>query len=345
MASRLFLAAVPTVVYLLAIVAGTSCQSGTVEYPALDSGLGAGTTMTMTTSSTATGGHSTGTGGTGTTTTTTSACDGLTACTAASQCPALGTTCLVAVCNTGCCAVNKAAGGPSAPTTTARSRNGNGTCVACLISTDCPVSTSQCATAACDMGTCGATNNPKGSPCTAGGTNCDGNGNCVDATCTDGIQDGQETDVDCGGPLCMPCPDGDNCLIGADCIDKVCGTSLTCSAPTCMDGVQNGNETGTDCGGGSYMGAAACPPCTNGQKCKVPGDCSSLNCFNDTCTAATCSDGIQDGEETDVDCGGPNCMSCADGKKCKLSTDCVDKVCGGTPLSARPRPAWTASER
>ncbi len=51
-------------------------------------------------------------------------------------------------------------------------------------------------------------------------------------TCTDGIQNGGETDIDCGGPDCDPCP-------------------------TCNDGMQNGDETGVDCGG-------SCPPCGGG---------------------------------------------------------------------------------
>ncbi len=42
-------------------------------------------------------------------------------------------------------------------------------------------------------------------------------------SCFDGIQNGTETGVDCGGD-CVPCP-------------------------TCSDGIQNGNETGIDCGG------------------------------------------------------------------------------------------------
>jgi len=51
-------------------------------------------------------------------------------------------------------------------------------------------------------------------------------------TCSDGIQNGDETGVDCGGS-CPPCGGG---------------------GPTCSDGIQNGNETGVDCGG-------SCPPC------------------------------------------------------------------------------------
>ncbi|MEW7280238.1 M43 family zinc metalloprotease [Aquimarina sp. 2201CG1-2-11] len=52
-------------------------------------------------------------------------------------------------------------------------------------------------------------------------------------TCTDGIQNGDETGVDCGGSSCSPCQ----------------------ATPTCTDGIQNGDETGVDCGGTS------CTPC------------------------------------------------------------------------------------
>lgn len=49
-------------------------------------------------------------------------------------------------------------------------------------------------------------------------------------SCFDGIQNGLETGIDCGGPDCVPCP-------------------------SCEDGIQNRDETGIDCGG-SY-----CTPC------------------------------------------------------------------------------------
>mgnify|MGYP000577888267 CR=1 FL=1 len=55
-------------------------------------------------------------------------------------------------------------------------------------------------------------------------------------TCSDGVQNGNETGVDCGGPDCAPCV----------------------VPPTCDDGIQNGDETGVDCGGSS------CAPCSTG---------------------------------------------------------------------------------
>ncbi len=56
-------------------------------------------------------------------------------------------------------------------------------------------------------------------------------GGGTDPTCNDGIQNGDETGIDCGGS-CEPCQ-----------VD-----------PTCNDGIQNGDETGIDCGG-------SCEPC------------------------------------------------------------------------------------
>ncbi len=45
-------------------------------------------------------------------------------------------------------------------------------------------------------------------------------------TCTDGIKNAAETDVDCGGPTCGPCADGRVCGAAADCASAHCETSL-----------------------------------------------------------------------------------------------------------------------
>ena len=52
----------------------------------------------------------------------------------------------------------------------------------------------------------------------------------------------------------------------------------------------------------------------------------------------TCYDGIQYGEETDIDCGGSICNCCGDGRSCIINDDCLSNVCfesvcegGGTP--------------
>ncbi len=72
-------------------------------------------------------------------------------------------------------------------------------------------------------------------------------------SCNDGVKNGDETDEDCGGS-CLPCSDGSDCIVNADCSSKVC-IDGTCNAPTCSDGVQNGDEEDVDCGG------TTCAPC------------------------------------------------------------------------------------
>lgn len=81
-------------------------------------------------------------------------------------------------------------------------------------------------------------------------------------SCNDGIQNGNETGVDCGGS-CSPCTTNPTCSdgiqngteTGVDCG----GNCPPCSTnPTCSDGIQNGNETGIDCGGD-------CPPCISNK--------------------------------------------------------------------------------
>jgi hypothetical protein len=53
--------------------------------------------------------------------------------------------------------------------------------------------------------------------------------------CFDRVLDGDETDVDCGGAVCPPCPPGADCVTGADCDSKVCqgpAGGPVCAAPT-----------------------------------------------------------------------------------------------------------------
>ncbi len=74
-------------------------------------------------------------------------------------------------------------------------------------------------------------------------------------TCSDGILNQDESDVDCGGSSCVACLPGDTCNAAGDCDSAVC-TGGVCQAPTCSDGVQNQDETDVDCGG------ITCDTCT-----------------------------------------------------------------------------------
>lgn len=68
-----------------------------------------------------------------------------------------------------------------------------------------------------------------------------------ESSCNDGILNGDETQIDCGGD-CLPCGD---CFDG---IQNGVETGVDCGGncsqcPSCDDNIQNGDETGIDCGG------------------------------------------------------------------------------------------------
>ncbi len=138
-------------------------------------------------------------------------------------------------------------------------------------------------------------------------------------TCTDGILNQDETDVDCGGvcEACVvipeaTCSDG---ILNQDETDIDCGgvCEACVVAPTCTDGILNQDETGVDCGG--VCEACVVVPeetCTDGI---LNQDETEIDCGG-VCEAcapvepqATCSDGIQNQDETGVDCGG-SCDAC-----------------------------------
>jgi hypothetical protein len=138
--------------------------------------------------------------------------------------------------------------------------------------------------------------------------------------CMDGQQNADETDVDCGGPICDTCADNLKCVEPTDCNSKNCTDGL-CVPAACDDTIQNGSETDIDCGGFD------CGACGEGQTCNADADCDTNSCADKVCVAATCMDGKVNQDETDVDCGGPNCDKCGDGLACVLPADCTSGVC------------------
>lgn len=64
-----------------------------------------------------------------------------------------------------------------------------------------------------------------------------------------------------------------------------------------------------------------------GEPCDTYEDCASRACSNGVCQAPTCSDGWRNGEETGVDCGGPDCSPCVANKGCEGDGDCQSGVC------------------
>lgn len=102
-------------------------------------------------------------------------------------------------------------------------------------------------------------------------------------------------------------------------VTKVIGI---CLAPTCADVTSNQDESGIDCGG-----AVCATRCAGGQACIAGSDCASTRCENALCS--TCTDGVQSGTETDIDCGGVCGSTCVDTKICSINSDCASNRCEG----------------
>ncbi len=138
--------------------------------------------------------------------------------------------------------------------------------------------------------------------------------------CEDGEQNGDETDIDCGGETCQPCADGQVCQSNPDCITQNC-IDQVCTAPVCDDGIMNGDETDIDCGGSCEQ------KCNDGEGCKADEHCINNVCDAGICAPPNCNDGAQNGEETDIDCGGSECDPCELGNACVLDADCASNQC------------------
>lgn len=152
--------------------------------------------------------------------------------------------------------------------------------------------------------------------------------------CSNGIRDGLETTVDCGGAECDPCEYGSRCIEGTDCMGGVCSRGF-CLMPTCTDGVQNGTESAVDCGGD-------CGLCPAGQPCTSNSECLSRRCGGGAvCLEATCTDGVLNQDESDTDCGG-TCPACDAGAICRVDEDCesgrcIDGLCAEPACNDRVR--------
>jgi hypothetical protein len=114
---------------------------------------------------------------------------------------------------------------------------------------------------------------------------------CVVSACTNGVQDGNETGVDCGSVEC----------------------GLTCGNP-CDDANPN-NGDANHC-------KSFCPCAAGHGDCDSDAEClPGLDCatdvgatygftpLTDVCEGGTCTNGIKDGDELGVDCGG-SCSPC-----------------------------------
>jgi hypothetical protein len=184
-----------------------------------------------------------------------------------------------------------------------------GTPVTCTASDQCHVA------GTCDpsTGMCSNPNAPNNTPCN------DGNACTQTDTCQAGVCTGTNpitcTASDqchvagtcdpstgmCSNPAApnnTPCTDGDACTTGDSCQAGSCvpGTPVTCAPlDSCHVAGTCDSSTGV-CSNPTAMDGTAC---TSGGS---PGTCQTGTC-------ATCTDGIKNGNETGVDCGG-SCPAC-----------------------------------
>ena len=155
-----------------------------------------------------------------------------------------------------------------------------------------------------------------GKVCAAAGS-CHAAGSCDPATgeCTNPAADDG-----------TPCSDGDGCTTVDVCRQGVCvGTQPIVCTP----------KDECHAAGVCDPASAACsdPPAGDGTSC-TGGLCRGGVCI----ATAGCSDRTADGEETDMDCGGPACAPCVDGKGCAAPRDCISGNCA----SGHCAPAVTA---
>lgn len=86
-------------------------------------------------------------------------------------------------------------------------------------------------------------------------------------------------------------------------------------------------EAGTPPVPPATCGSPGVAPCAAGAECTAGADCASGVCAGATCAAPSPTDGVRNGDESDVDCGGSSAPKCNAGKACKVHADCASDAC------------------
>jgi hypothetical protein len=162
----------------------------------------------------------------------------------------------------------------------------------------------------------GGTGGAGGAPTTTGGGQGGQGGTGTGGSdCSDGAQNGSETDVDCGGS-CPPCALGKTCAAGTDCDSAFCASGVCCDTAcdgTCEACSAATKESGADDG--------TCGTAKSGSACGDTQGCANgVETVADLCDAAgTCVDGsTNDCAPYTCDLAGITCLT-----MCTSSTDCV----------------------
>lgn len=87
-------------------------------------------------------------------------------------------------------------------------------------------------------------------------------------TCSDGIKNQNETDVDCGGGTCNGCASGKMCAIDGDCL------SMTCMNGTCIAGANCLENIPPNCPVCQTQNASDKPKCMEYLQCYLDNNCN-----------------------------------------------------------------------
>jgi hypothetical protein len=185
---------------------------------------------------------------------------------------------------------------------------------------------------------------------------------CAAPTNNDGVKNGAESGIDCGGSsgkLCgylAPASALTNCSAGSDCQSGVCSSnkcSISAVAQACWGGADcSSGSCSTSGTPTSLTTAGTCSAVGNGSACQVSGDCLSA-----TCTANVCA-GAADGAAcaNNGQCQSNLCLAggtCAkqSGVACGGDAECASAFCLSTTgtkvvsyagsLAVAPTGTWT----
>jgi hypothetical protein len=251
-----------------------------------------------------------------------------------SDLPALDNACVEHLCTIGIASTPPLAQGTKCGAGGDMLCDGAGQCVGCVTATDCPGVDQDCQKRTCVAGVCGVKNTAPGialpqakqTPGDCQQLVCDGSGGVKSVTSPGDTPNDNN-----------PCTTDSCSFQGAPTFTNK-GTHTACSGPN---------------GGAWCDGAGHCVACVVNGDCGAPNTCGGGNpgtpnvcgCTKKTCaglglTCGTasdgcggqlaCDDGLKNGNETDVDCGGTaaSCPTrCGIGLFCAQGTDCSTGVC------------------
>ncbi len=165
-------------------------------------------------------------------------------------------------------------------------------------------------------------------------------GKCGTNHCGDGVRNGDETGIDCGGS-CGACGIGVQCMKGDDCQSGACQTRVFAPIKKKIMGATINvkmppiSVCAVDLCQGPNLPDSSCRNLADGMPSGDASRCASGFSNGYACVANACSNLKKDNGETDVDCGGPNCTSCRNGLMCAVDSDCSSGNCIDGSCAAR----------